>query len=88
MMANKPKVDTKALQSSLDYLKNRAAELTALEEKAGATAVAGGVKPPKLPGESNTEYNARITQYYKAQPQPELTSAQEAAGGQVQFVRN
>ena len=69
MMAEKPKIDTKALQSSLDYLKNRAAELTALEEKAGATAVAGGVKPPKLPGESNTEYNARITQYYKAQPQ-------------------
>lgn len=87
MMAEKPKIDTKALQSSLDYLKNRAAELTALEEKAGATAVAGGAKPTKLPGESNTEYNARITQYYKAQAQPKLTSAQEAAGGQVQFVR-
>lgn len=87
MMAKKPKVDTKALQSSLDYLKNRADELTQLETQAGATAVAGGVKPPKLPGESNTQYNARITEYYKAQPKPELNDLQRAAGGIVQFVR-
>lgn len=83
----KPIVDTKALESSLEYLKNRAAELTSLEVQAGATAVAGGVKPPKLAGESSTSYNTRITEYYKAQPKPELTDADKAKGGYIQFVR-
>lgn len=77
-------------QQLSDYVANsakRIEELTVLENQAGATAVAGGVTPPKLPGESNTAYNTRITEYYKAQPQPVLTDAQKAAGAVVQFVR-
>ena len=56
----KPKVDTKALESFLDDLKNRADELTQLEIQAGATAVAGGVKPPKLPGEPTLEFSPAL----------------------------
>lgn len=87
LKASAPKTKAQKLQESLDYLKGRTDELTALENKAGAAAVAGGAVPPKKTGESNTAYNARITEYYKAQPQPELTDAQRAAGGVVQFVR-
>ena len=85
--AGAPKTKAQKLQESLDYLKGRTDELTALENKAGVTALAGGAVPPKRAGESNTAYNARLTEYYKAQPKPELTDAQKAAGGVVQFVR-
>lgn len=44
-------------------------------------------KPEKQAGESNTEYNQRITQWYKDQPHNPLTSAQEAAGATLQWVR-
>jgi hypothetical protein len=73
-----------------EYVANsakRIEELTKLENQAGAVATAGGSLPVKRPGESNTAYNARITEYYKAQPQPTLTAAQKAAGAKVQFVR-
>jgi hypothetical protein len=83
-MAN---VDLKALQDFLDNSQKRIDELTKLENQAGAVATAGGVIPKKQPGESNTEYNTRITQYYKSQPQPELNDAQKEAGARVQFVR-
>jgi len=42
---------------------------------------------PIQPGETNTQYMARITQAYKDVPQPTLTPAQSAAGATVQFVR-
>ena len=87
LQSSAPKTTAQKLQESLDYLKGRTDELTALENKAGAAAIAGGAVPPKKTGESNTQYMERLTEYYKAQPQPELTDAQRAAGGVVQFVR-
>jgi hypothetical protein len=42
----------------------------------------------KLPGESNTAFNARVTTAYKEMsPQPELTEEQIAAGATVKWVR-
>lgn len=41
----------------------------------------------RLPGETATEANARITAAYKAQPKPELTQEGAAAGAQIKFVR-
>ena len=41
----------------------------------------------RLPGETATEANARITAAYKAQPKPELTQEGKAAGAQIKFVR-
>jgi hypothetical protein len=41
----------------------------------------------RLPGETATEANARITAAYKAQPAPELTKEGAAAGAIIKFVR-
>jgi len=41
----------------------------------------------RLPGESASEANARITAAYKAQPKPELTQEGAAAGATIQWVR-
>jgi hypothetical protein len=41
----------------------------------------------RLPGETATEANARITAGYKAQPKPELTQEGAAAGAIIKFVR-
>jgi hypothetical protein len=42
----------------------------------------------KLPGETNTQFNARVVKAYKdLSPQPELTPEEEAAGFKIQFVR-
>ena len=42
----------------------------------------------KLPGESNTDFNKRVTEGYKAFAAPiELTPEEQAAGFRVQFVR-
>jgi len=41
----------------------------------------------RLPGESASEANARITAAYKAQPKPELTKEGAAAGATIKFVR-
>lgn len=41
----------------------------------------------RLPGETGTEANARITAAYKAQTKPELTQEGAAAGAQIKFVR-
>jgi hypothetical protein len=63
------------------------------EEIAAATAavVAAGGKSTdrdnRLPGETATEANARITAAYKAQPKPELTKEGKAAGATMEFVR-
>ena len=52
-----------------------------------AAQVASTNMPVKQPGETNAAFNARVTQFYKDQPQPTLTPAQIAAGATVQFVR-
>jgi hypothetical protein len=63
------------------------------DEIAAATAavVAAGGKSTdrtnRLPGETATEANARITAAYKAQPKPELTQEGKAAGATMEFVR-
>ena len=41
----------------------------------------------RLPGETATEANARITAAYKSQPKPELTQEGAAAGAIIKFVR-
>ena len=56
-----------------------------------AQQVADGIKSTdraaRLPGETASEANARITQGYKDQPKPELTVEGKAAGATVEFVR-
>ena len=56
-------------------------------EQANVPAAAIDPFSPIQPGETNTQYMARITQAYKDVPQPTLTPAQSAAGATVQFVR-
>jgi hypothetical protein len=42
----------------------------------------------KLPGETNTQFNARVVQAYKdLSPKPELTPEEVSAGFKIQFVR-
>ena len=41
----------------------------------------------RLPGETATQANARITQGYKDQPKPDLTQEGAAAGATIEFVR-
>lgn len=55
-----------------------------------AAAEVGSLNPAalvKLPGETNTQFNARVTAAYKAQEQPTLTEAEKAQGYTIQFVR-
>ena len=52
-----------------------------------AAQASGSMPPTKMPGQTNTAFNARITQWYKNQEQPTLTPQQAAAGATVQFVR-
>ncbi len=60
-------------------------------DAATAAVVASGGKSTdranRLPGETGTEANARITAAYKSQPKPELTQEGAAAGAQIKFVR-
>jgi len=60
-------------------------------DAATAAVVAAGGKSTdranRLPGETATEANARITAAYKAQPIPELTQEGKAAGATMEFVR-
>jgi hypothetical protein len=60
-------------------------------DAATAAVVAAGGKSTdranRLPGETATEANARITAAYKAQPIPELTKEGKAAGATMEFVR-
>ena len=60
-------------------------------DAATAAVVAAGGKSTdrnnRLPGETATEANARITAAYKEQPKPELTKEGKAAGAQIKFVR-
>jgi hypothetical protein len=56
-----------------------------------AKQVAAGVKSTdraaRLPGETASQANARITAGYKDQPKPELTQEGAAAGATIEFVR-
>jgi len=66
--------------------------LTAAEAaaKTAATVAAGGKSTDpanRLPGETATQANARITQAYKDQPKPELTVEGAKAGATIEFVR-
>lgn len=66
--------------------------LTQAEIDAATAAVvtAGGKstnRTNRLPGETATEANARITQGYKDQAKPELTQEGKAAGATIEFVR-
>jgi hypothetical protein len=60
-------------------------------DAATAAVVAAGGKSTdranRLPGETATEANARITAAYKAQPKPELTQEGKEAGAVIKFVR-
>ena len=60
-------------------------------DAATAAVVAAGGKSTdrnnRLPGETATEANARITAAYKAQPKPELTKEGAAAGATIKWVR-
>jgi len=64
-------------QTSVSNLENIAAEIGAVNPAA--------IK--KMPGETNTAFNERVTAAYKAQEQPTLTDEQIAQGYTVQFVR-
>jgi hypothetical protein len=56
-----------------------------------AEQVAAGIKSTdraaRLPGETASQANARITAGYKEQPKPELTQEGKAAGATIEFVR-
>lgn len=56
-----------------------------------AKQVAAGIKSTdraaRLPGETASQANARLTQGYKEQPKPELTQEGAAAGATIEFVR-
>jgi len=64
-------------QTSISNLENTAAEIGAINPQALT----------KFEGETNTEFNKRVTAAYKAQEQPTLTDEQVAKGFTVQFVR-
>lgn len=66
--------------------------LTQAEKDAATAAVvaAGGKSTDpanRLPGETASQANARITAAYKAQAKPELTQEGKAAGATIEFVR-
>jgi hypothetical protein len=68
-----------------------AAEKQAAIDAATAAVVAAGGKSTdranRLPGETASQANTRITQGYKDQPKPELTQEGKAAGATIEFVR-
>lgn len=64
-------------QTSVSNLEKIAAEVGSLNPSALT----------KMPGETNTQFNQRVTEAYKAQPQPVLTDDEKAQGYTIQFVR-
>jgi len=70
--------------------KTAADKKAAIDAATAATVAAGGKstdRANRLPGETATEANARITAGYKAQAKPELTQEGAAAGATIEFVR-
>jgi len=61
-----------------------------IDAKTAAVVAAGGKstdRANRLPGETASQANARITAAYKAQAKPELTQEGKAAGATIEFVR-
>ena len=61
-----------------------------IDAATAATVAAGGKSTDpanRLPGETASQANARITQGYKDQAKPDLTKEGEAAGATIEFVR-
>jgi hypothetical protein len=63
------------------------AEIDAETAKQVAAGVKSTDRAARLPGETASQANARITQGYKDQPKPELTKEGAAAGATIEFVR-
>jgi hypothetical protein len=87
-------VDTTSLAGILaaSAAKPKTSALTQSEiDAATAAVVAAGGKSTdranRLPGETATQANARITAAYKAQAKPDLTVEGKAAGATIEFVR-
>ena len=77
----------KAAQSATKTAEEKQA---AIDAATAATVAAGGKSTDpanRLPGETATQANARITAGYKAQVKPELTQEGAAAGATIEFVR-
>ena len=71
-------------------LQAAAAAKIAADAKTAATIAAGGKSTDpanRLPGETASQANARITAAYKAQEKPELTKEGKAAGATIEWVR-
>lgn len=70
--------------------KTAADKQAAIDAATAATIAAGGKSTDpanRLPGETASQANARITAAYKAQPKPELTQEGAAAGATIEWVR-
>ena len=85
-------VDTTSLAGILAASKAKSTTLTQAEKDAATAAVvaAGGKstdRANRLPGETASQANARITQGYKDQAKPDLTVEGAAAGATIEFVR-
>ena len=83
-----PNDTSKVKQEDIDQALKDAAESLGLSQEQ----IEAGKDDPatfvKLPGESNTDFNRRVTEGYKAFAAPvELTPEEQAAGFKVQFVR-
>ncbi len=63
------------------------AEIDAETAKQVAAGVKSTDRAARLPGETATEANARITAGYKNQPKPDLTVEGKEAGATIEFVR-
>jgi hypothetical protein len=79
-----------AAKAAESATKTAAEKQAAIDAATAATVAAGGKstdRANRLPGETATEANARITAGYKAQAKPELTQEGAAAGATIEFVR-
>jgi hypothetical protein len=82
-LAAKAKADAAAAKTAAD-------KQAAIDAATAAVVAAGGKstdRANRLPGETATEANARITAGYKAQAKPDLTVEGAAAGATIEFVR-
>lgn len=77
LLADRINAQIAKTQTSVSNLENIAAEVGSINPAAIA----------KMPGETNTQFNARVTAAYKAQEQPTLTEQEKAEGYTIQFVR-
>ena len=79
-----------AAKTAATAAKTAADKQAAADAATAATVAAGGKSTDpanRLPGETASQANARITAGYKDQPKPELTQEGAAAGATIEFVR-